>query len=1031
MKKITSFVVLLLLLLGVENANAQNNCLDFDGIDDYAATTNTINLNITNNITLEAWIYVNSFPTGAYDITSIIGEEDPTNGTAILRLGDPDPTVTLANNKLQFVLSFYSSGSLKQYKLNGSTALDINTWYHVAATFKTGTIDAHIYINGIEDGIGYLGNETNFVANDKFYIGAIFSPSTRFIDGKIDEVRVWSTAKTVTEIRNSMYKELIGTETGLIAYYKLNESSGTIADNAEGTAAYDATLYGSMTDADWVTSPAFEGPKNCLYLHGGLQSGSPDYAYKTSNVTVNTDNFTMMAWFKADVITSGASWRCIAYNGDDGGGWGIGISNSKVSGLFGTTLWATTTEVLTTGKWYHLTMRRSSGTVQFFLNGKLLSYSNTTSPLTPNAKFCIGNMYNADGTTIYGDSFNGQIDEVRVYDAALSAQQIREAMCNALVGDEANLVGYYNFDNSTGTKLQSFDGSGTGNDLTLVNTTNTDWVSSTAFNSWLNVTNTTWETATNWSSGSVPSATDNVGITYTGGSYPTCSGVVASPSLCNNLSVATSASLDINVGKALTVSGNLFNYGTTTINSDATGTGSLIINGTATGDVTVERFLTHDRWHYISGQTNISGNFSTLTMGLTGGANKDQFYRWEESLSWGGNIGNWVDILNGPDGNNSTMSTEGFVACKGYAVNYITTDKTLSLSGVPYVASKTIAIDKTVGSTAEGSNLIGNPFSSTIAINSSADATNYFLGDNGSTVLNPSYSAVYLWNESSSWDGSSNADYVTIDNLSSATFLAPGQAFMVMAASDAVTVNFNTSIRKHGSATFYKNSTADNALRFELFVKDADNIGNSTSIAFMPDMTLGLDPSYDAGKLKGNPKIALYTHLVESNGIDFGTQALPNDDIKSIVIPVGIDVAEGILCEFSVKPEALEGYPVYLVDTKENTATNLKEHSYTTLVSESGVGRFFLHFAEISSIIEPTTQIQLIQVWTSNNTINIFNKENLSGDVKVLNMFGQVILKTQLNGDSNQQLIINSPSGYYIVNIVTNKGVVNKKVYLR
>jgi len=169
-----------------------------------------------------------------------------------------------------------------------------------------------------------------------FFIEPINSASSgRFLNGKIDEVRVWNTARTATEIRNAMYNELAGSETGLVLYYKLDETSGTTADNTEGTVTYDATLY-NMTDSDWVTSPAFAGFKNCLDFDSGLQSSSPDYAYKTSIVTSNLDNFTMMAWFKATNIPSGDVWRCITYNGDDGGG--IGIRNFKVAGLFGTYL---------------------------------------------------------------------------------------------------------------------------------------------------------------------------------------------------------------------------------------------------------------------------------------------------------------------------------------------------------------------------------------------------------------------------------------------------------------------------------------------------------------------------------------------------------------------------------------------------------------------------------------------------------------------------------------------------------------------
>ena len=264
MKCLNKLTILLIALIMSTSLMAQNNALDFDGTDDYVKTTNTMDLDGPgNDITLEAWIYIESFPSGDYDISSIIGMEDGTNGTALLRLGDHGEN--LAKNKLQFVLTF--SGT--QCKLNGSTALSTNTWYHVAATFEMPTLDSYIYINGVQDAQKYLGDDSDFIAHDYFYIGAIFPTPSRFFDGKIDEVRVWNTPRTQAELRANMYKELAGTETDLVAYHKLNETTGTTADNAEGTSTYDGTLY-DMDNADWVTSAAFAGPKNCLDFDGGL-----------------------------------------------------------------------------------------------------------------------------------------------------------------------------------------------------------------------------------------------------------------------------------------------------------------------------------------------------------------------------------------------------------------------------------------------------------------------------------------------------------------------------------------------------------------------------------------------------------------------------------------------------------------------------------------------------------------------------------------------------------------------------------------
>ncbi|MBU2555786.1 MAG: hypothetical protein KKF98_15140, partial [Bacteroidetes bacterium] len=215
------------------------------------------------------------------------------------------------------------------------------------------------------------------------------------------------------------------------------------------------------------------------------------------------------------------------------------------------------------------------------------------------------------------------------------------------------------------------------------------------------------------------------------GSFTLTSTSASNLAQMDNLVIMGDASLVLDASAAsshLTVSGDLTvnSGGSLTVESTANGTGSLIVGGTPSGNVTVERYLTADKWHYISGQTNISGNFSTLSMGLSGGAGNDQFYRWEENYNYGGNIGNWVDILNGEDGTgtNSLMDDEGFEDCKGYAITYKLTSETLSLSGVPYVANQNITITKTTGSNHEGSNLVGNPFCSTIAINDDADASN-------------------------------------------------------------------------------------------------------------------------------------------------------------------------------------------------------------------------------------------------------------------------------------------------------------------
>jgi len=498
------------------------------------------------------------------------------------------------------------------------------------------------------------------------------------------------------------------------------------------------------------------------------------------------------------------------------------------------------------------------------------------------------------------------------------------------------------------------------------------------------------------------------------------------------MEVGTGAYVTQSQGSYITVDGAMVTNGTFTVKSNASGTGSLIITGTGTattsGDVTVERFLTHDKWHFISGQTNISGNFSTLSMGMTGGTTGDQFYRWEEDYTYNNNTGVWVDILNGEDGTgtNTLMDDEGFVVCKGYSINYVTTDKTLSLSGVPYVADKSFTMTKTTSSSAVGANLVGNPFTSTIALNSGAQTTNNLI-DKNTSVLATGHKAVYLWDESIGASG----DYLTINNSSSATFAEPGQGFMVVANADDDVLNFHKVIQKHNAATFYK--AGDEIQRFELLVTNPDGECNKTMVAFLPEMTNGLDESYDARKLHGYHNLALYSLLVDDDGEAYAIQSLPpiTDGIS-----VQLGLAVEVLGTYVFEPSLIENFgddiPISLEDKATGIITDLRKHpSYTCEIFETGVNneRFVLHFKDAVGL-EESKPVASNYFYVANNTLYFIDELDGLSTIRMYNLLGQEVFTKQVT-DNTGSMSINLPTGYYIVNLTTESLSVNGKVFLK
>ncbi|MBL3546775.1 endo-beta-N-acetylglucosaminidase H [Chryseobacterium sp. KMC2] len=209
--------------------------LSFNGSSQYL-NAGQFNLN-GNAVTFEGWVKVNTFKTAFPYISSVIGIEVGDNNSAILRLGD----ATLANNKLQFTLSFGSS----QIKLNGNTALNANTWYHVAATYDGATMK--LYVNGNLD--ASTAATGNFTANGILYMGRNYDNS-RALNGSLDEFRVWKKALTAQEILDNKCN-IAASSTSLEANWKMDDGSGSGAVDATPN-GHSATLI-SMSDVNWKT----------------------------------------------------------------------------------------------------------------------------------------------------------------------------------------------------------------------------------------------------------------------------------------------------------------------------------------------------------------------------------------------------------------------------------------------------------------------------------------------------------------------------------------------------------------------------------------------------------------------------------------------------------------------------------------------------------------------------------------------------------------------------------------------------------
>jgi hypothetical protein len=226
------------LWLPADRIGVQGYSLDFDGTDDSVQANNVIT---SYPFTLECWVRldVTDASQGILAISNI--------SAGNVRYGLFYSAST--NNKFSLV----SQNTTNIFNL-GTTTPSANVWYHLAGVFESDT-SRKLYVNGVEEAAGTDNVTFNNSANNRVNMGRHFFSSS-FLNGKLSDVRVWNTVRTAQQIADNYNKRLIGNESGLVGYWKLDKGSGTtVADST--TNANAGTLNNGVL---WDNNEPFTEP---------------------------------------------------------------------------------------------------------------------------------------------------------------------------------------------------------------------------------------------------------------------------------------------------------------------------------------------------------------------------------------------------------------------------------------------------------------------------------------------------------------------------------------------------------------------------------------------------------------------------------------------------------------------------------------------------------------------------------------------------------------------------------------------------
>ncbi len=423
--------------------------LSFDGVDDYVSITSSASFAFgTGDFTWSLWTYPTAFGS---EYNMFVG------------FGSLNPYFAIRIVGATKYLHFYMGGTFEVVY-----PFVANTWYYVTVRRTSGVVE--LYINGIK--LSGSGNLADSISQQAGAIGRWGTNSSYYFNGSIDDVRIYNYARTPDEIAldyNAGFAAHFGPSSscdedpgacmdyGLVGNWAMDEGSGTTA--------YDKSDYannGTLTNGPkWATGikPLSGGASG-----GGALSfdGVDDYVDAGSAASLNLTNaISVELW--VNPITLKADSYIAAHGTYQSKGWVIYGTSAEVDiwmANAGGGVYGIASPVLAVNQWTNIAFTYDGINLRTYINSVLKDIDALTAPIDYGTKTKTLFAFQESGNA--ARYFNGLIDDVRIYNRALTATEIRYHY------NRGGPVAYWKFDEGEGDT--AYDESNNNNDGNLAGT---------------------------------------------------------------------------------------------------------------------------------------------------------------------------------------------------------------------------------------------------------------------------------------------------------------------------------------------------------------------------------------------------------------------------------------------------------------------------------------------------------------------------------------------------------------------------------
>jgi hypothetical protein len=283
--------------------------------------------------------------------------------------------------------------------VSAPTVPTANVWHHYAYTFDGTT--HRLYVDGVEVNSSTVAPHT--VGTNRCHLGGWFTGMS-YLVGQLDEVRIYTRTLSLLDIN-----ALIGdTTTGLLAHWQFNAGSGASA--VDETGSHTATLLGTTK---WTAGHEYGG----LYFSGA----SDAYVSAASPGTFPANNAAQtVSWWMNLSSYAGNDQTAVSLGNDpldSAINCGVRSSMVRVWTYGGTSLVAATPP--SANAWHHYAYTFDGTTHRLYIDGVEVNNS-TVAPQTAVPTAVILGRWSTPICPL-----RGKLDQVRVYNRALAAKDIR------------------------------------------------------------------------------------------------------------------------------------------------------------------------------------------------------------------------------------------------------------------------------------------------------------------------------------------------------------------------------------------------------------------------------------------------------------------------------------------------------------------------------------------------------------------------------------------------------------------------------